>query len=112
VNCSSVNLNVFMSSSLAGGPKKIVPAGMNWHDEDGNESGGLALAQVPGWRDFGLAGGVRRITFDFTHQIKDAVRVGTYESSDGSVWRARNENAGLVVHDPEGRERVRRFIFE
>lgn len=115
--------------------RAIVPAGIIWHDEDGNESGGLALAQVPGWKDGGPAGKVRMFTFDFTHQITDAVRVGTYESSDGNVWRGgltvydrrpytpgpiessqgveriflgtRNEDAGLVIHDPEGRERIR-----
>lgn len=115
--------------------RAIVPAGIIWHDEDGNESGGLALAQVPEWKDGGPAGQVRMITFDFTHQITDAVRLGTYESSDGNVWRGgltvydrrpytpgpiessqgveriflgtRNEDAGLVVHDPEGRERIR-----
>lgn len=115
--------------------RAIVPAGIIWHDEDGNESGGLALAQVPAWKDGAPDGRVRMITFDFTHQITDAVRVGTYESSDGNVWRGgltvydrrpytpgpiessqgveriflgtRNEDAGLVIHDPEGRERIR-----
>lgn len=115
--------------------RAIVPAGIIWHDEDGNESGGLALAQVPQWKDGGTAGSVRMITFDFTHQITDAVRLGTYESSDGDVWRGgltvydrrpytpgpiessqgveriflgtRNGDAVLVVHDPEGRERIR-----
>lgn len=115
--------------------RAIIPAGIIWHDEDGNESGGLALAQVPQWKDGGPAGTVRMISFDYTHQITDAVRVGTYESSDGNVWRGgltvydrrpytpgpiessqgveriflgtRNEDAGLVVHDPEGRERIR-----
>lgn len=115
--------------------RSIVPAGILWHDEDGNESGGLALAEVPQWKDGGPEGRVRMISFDFTHQITDAVRIGTYESDDGDVWRGgltvydrrpykagpiqssqgveriflgtKNENAGLVVHDPEGRERIR-----
>lgn len=115
--------------------RSIVPAGLIWHDQDGNESGGLALAQVPQWKDGGPEGKVRMITFDFTHQITDAVRVGTYESNDGEKWRGgltvydrrpyragpiqssqgieriflgtQNENAGLVIHDPEGRERIR-----
>lgn len=115
--------------------RSIVPGGLIWHDEDGNESGGLALAEVPQWKDGGPEGRVRMITFDYTHQITDAVRMGTYESADGEVWRGgltvydrrpyeagpiqssqgveriflgtKNENAGLVVHDPEGRERIR-----
>lgn len=115
--------------------RSIVPAGLIWHDEDGNESGGLALAEVPQWKDGGPEGRVRMISFDYTHQITDAVRIGTYESADGNVWRGgltvydrrpyeagpiqssqgveriflgtRNENAGLVIHDPEGRERIR-----
>lgn len=115
--------------------RSIVPAGLIWHDKDGNESGGLALAQVPQWKDGGTEGNVRMITFDFTHQITDAVRLGTYESTDGDIWRGgltvydrrpykagpiessqgieriflgtKNEDAGLVIHDPEGRERIR-----
>lgn len=115
--------------------RSIVPAGLIWHDKEGNESGGLALAQVPQWKDGGPEGKVRMMTFDFTHQITDAVRVGTYESNDGDVWRGgltvydrrpyragpirssqgieriflgtKNQNAGLVIHDPEGRERIR-----
>lgn len=74
--------------------RSIVPAGLIWHDEDGNESGGLALAQVPQWKDGGTEGEVRMITFDFTHQITDAVRLGTYESTDGDIWRG-----GLTVYD-------------
>lgn len=115
--------------------RSIVPAGLIWHDKDGNESGGLALAEVPQWKDGAPEGRVRMVTFDFTHQITDAVRIGTYESNDGEVWTGgltvydrrpykagpiessqgvervflgtRNEDAGLVVHDPEGRERIR-----
>lgn len=115
--------------------RSIKPAGLIWHDEDGNESGGLATAPVPGWKDGGPAGNVRMLTFDFTHQITDAVRVGTYESDDGKHWRGgltvydrrpydpgpvessqgkeriflgtRNANAGLVIHDTEERERIR-----
>lgn len=115
--------------------RTIVPGGIIWHDEDGNESGGLALAQVPQWKDGGPEGRVRMITFDFTHQVTDAVRVGTYESTDGEVWRGgltvydrrpykpgpvessqgveriflgtKNGNGQLVIHDPEGRERIR-----
>lgn len=34
------------------------------------------------------------ITFDFTHQITDGVRLGTYESNDGDQWEG-----GLTVHD-------------
>jgi hypothetical protein len=114
--------------------RAIVPAGIIWHDEDGNESGGVAVAQVSGWSG-APEGRVRMITFDFTHQITDAVSVGTYESGDGEVWKGglavydrrpyvpgpiessqgvervflgtQNQDAGLVIHDPQGRERIR-----
>lgn len=115
--------------------RAIIPAGILWHDEDGNESGGLGIAEVAQWKDGGSEGRVRMITFDYTHQITDAVRVGTYESADGDIWRGgltvydrrpyepgpiessqgieriflgtKNQNANLVIHDPEGRERIR-----
>lgn len=29
--------------------RDITPAGVLWHDEDGDESGGLAVAPVSGW---------------------------------------------------------------
>jgi hypothetical protein len=114
--------------------RAIVPAGILWHDEDGDESGGLAVAPVPGWKG-APSGKVRMITFDYTHQITDAVRVGTFESDDGRRWEggltvydrrpfepgpvtrsqgvqriflgSENEYANLVILDTEERERIR-----
>ncbi|MEG3192320.1 hypothetical protein [Lysobacter sp. D1-1-M9] len=114
--------------------RAITPAGILWHDEDGDESGGLAVAPVPAWHG-APNGKVRMLTFDFTHQITDAVRLGTYESDDGTAWEGgltvydrrpfssgpiessqgtrriylgtQNEDAGLVILDSEERERIR-----
>lgn len=115
--------------------RDIVPAGILWHDADGNESGGLAIAPVSGWKGAPGTGRVRTITFDFTHQITDAVRLDTCESDDGERWSGgltvfdrrpfdagpvtssqgkeriylgtRNGDAGLVIRDAEERERIR-----
>jgi hypothetical protein len=114
--------------------RAIVPAGIIWHDQDGNESGGLAVAPVSSWKG-ASKGKVRMITFDFTHQITDAVRLDTFESDDGETWSGgltvydrrpyvagpvassqgkqriylgtQNGDAGLVVLDSEERERIR-----
>ncbi len=73
--------------------RDIAPAGILWHDEDSDESGGIGVAPVSRW--WGAPSGkVRMITFDFTHQITDGVRLGTYESDDGETWEG-----GLTVHD-------------
>ena len=110
-------------------PRAITPAAIIWYDEDGNESGGLAAAPLADGRK------MRMITFDFTHQLTDAVRMGTFESPDGAHWNAAFEafdrlpytpgeiqtsqgkrrivlgtedaDAGLVILDPEERERIR-----
>lgn len=115
-------------------PRAITPAGILWHDEDGNESGGLAVTSVPGWKG-APKGKVRMITFDFTHQITDALRLDTFESDDGETWSGgltvfdrrpyvagpvtssqgrerlylgtQNGHAGLVVRDAQERERIR-----
>lgn len=109
--------------------RAISPAGLLWHDEDGNESGGLITAPIPG------AGTQRGIVFDFMHQPTDAVSMGTFESADGGDWMAgvmvydrlpyspgpietsqgtrrimlgtHNEGAGLAILYPEERERIR-----
>ncbi|MGH7571533.1 MAG: hypothetical protein ACREMK_06785 [Gemmatimonadota bacterium] len=109
--------------------RSISPAGILWFDEDGNESGGLVTAPTGG------GGKQRGIIFDFTHQPTDAVSVGTIESGDGEVWMAglmvhdrlpyepgeigtsqgkrrillgtQNQDAGLVILDPQERERIR-----
>lgn len=74
--------------------RAIVPAGIVWHDRNGDESGGLAVAPVSGWKGAPGSGRVRMITFDFTHQITDAVRLDTFESDDGNTW-----TGGLTVYD-------------
>jgi hypothetical protein len=109
--------------------RAISPAGLIWHDEDGNESGGLVTAPLPG------VGTQRGIVFDFTRQPTDAISMGTFESADGEEWMAgvlvfdripyapgpiettqgvrrillgtHNEDAGLVILDPQERERIR-----
>lgn len=108
--------------------RDISPAGLLWHDEDGNESGGLAVAHRDGVNQ-------RMLIFDFTHQITDAIGMGTFESEDGEFWSAgmivhdrlpydpgpvetsqgtrrimlgtQNEDASLVILDPQERERIR-----
>lgn len=74
--------------------RSIVPAGIVWHDPNGDESGGLAIAPVSGWKGTPGSGRVRMLTFDFTHQITDAVRLDTFESDDGNTW-----SGGLTVYD-------------
>jgi len=114
--------------------RSIAPTGILWHDEDGDESGGIIVAPVSMWKG-APKGSVRTITFDFTHQITDAVRLETYESEDGNVWSGgltvfdrrpydagpitssqgkeriylgtQNGNAGLAIRDAQERERIR-----
>jgi len=74
--------------------RDIAPAGILWNDEDANESGGLTATSVSGWRGTAEDGRVRMLTFDFAHQITDAVRIGTFETDDGKVW-----HGGLTVFD-------------
>lgn len=115
--------------------RDIVPAGIIWHDSGGDESGGIAVADVSGWKGASGGGKVRMITFDFTRQLTDAVRLDTFESNDGSAWSGgltvfdrrphqagpvessqgkerlflgtQNGAAGLVIRDAEERERIR-----
>ena len=115
--------------------RDIVPAGIIWHDSGGDESGGIAVSDVSGWKGASRGGKVRMITFDFTHQLTDAVRLDTFESNDGSAWSGgltvfdrrpyqagplessqgkerlflgtQNGDAGLVIRDAEERERIR-----
>lgn len=109
--------------------RAVEPAGILWHDEDGNESGDLITSSTPD------GGKQRAVIFDLTHQPTDAVSLGTVESADGERWMAGlmihdrnpydpgpvetsqgkrrillgtdNANAGLVILDPEERERIR-----
>jgi hypothetical protein len=113
-------------------PRSIAPAAIIWRDEDGNESGGLVTAPLADGRK------MRIITFDFTHQPTDAVRMGTFESPDGERWMAgfeafdrvpyspgpikssqgvrrvmlgtREADAGLTILDPQERERIRMHV--
>ena len=115
--------------------RDIVPAGIVWHDRNGDESGGLAIAPVTGWKGRPGNGRVRMLTFDFNHQITDAVRLDTFESDDGESWSGgltvfdrrpyeagpvtssqgkeriylgtQNGDAGLSIRDSQERERIR-----
>lgn len=119
--------------------RSIAPAGIVWHDGNGDESGGLVTAPVTVWKGM-PRGTVRMMTFDYTQQITDAVRLGTYESDDGEVWEggltvydrrphepgpvvssqgrqrvflgSHGGNAGLVVMDDQERERIRIGVDE
>ena len=110
--------------------RSISPAGIIWHDEDGNESGGIGVAKFPDGTTK-----ARIIAFDFTHQPTDAIHMGTYESEDGEEWKGGltvydrrpytpgpvtssqgkkrvflgtdNQAAGLVIHDAQERERIK-----
>jgi hypothetical protein len=102
-------------------------AGMLFLDTKGGETGGLALAKL---RDNHVA----NLTFDYTYQLTDGIRLWKQESEDGARWRAafdifdrrpytgavessqgvqrialadENQNADLTISDPQGRPRVR-----
>jgi hypothetical protein len=103
-------------------------AGLLFLDPKGNEMGGLVSAKL---RENDIAG----FTFDFTHQQTDGIRMWKEESTDGGRWRAgfdifdrrpytggafestqgvqritlvdENQNAQLLVSDPQGRPRIR-----
>jgi fructose-bisphosphate aldolase class 1 len=102
-------------------------AGVLFLDTKGEETGGLALSQL---RDNNVA----TLTFDYTHQLTDGIRIWKQESVDGAKWRAafdifdrrpytgavessqgvqrialadENQKAELVISDPEGRPRIR-----
>jgi len=102
-------------------------AGVLFLDTKGEETGGLALSKL---RDNNLA----TLTFDYTYQLTDGIRIWKQESLDGANWRAafdifdrrpytgavessqgvqrialadENQKAELVISDPEGRPRIR-----
>ena len=102
-------------------------AGVLFLDTKGEETGGLALSKL---RDNNLA----TLTFDYTYQLTDGIRIWKKESTDGANWRAsfdifdrrpytgavestqgvqrialadENQKAELVISDPEGRPRIR-----
>jgi fructose-bisphosphate aldolase class 1 len=102
-------------------------AGVLFLDTKGEETGGLALSKL---RDNNLA----TLTFDYTYQLTDGIRIWKQESVDGAKWRAafdifdrrpytgavessqgvqrialadENQKAELVISDPDGRPRIR-----
>jgi hypothetical protein len=102
-------------------------AGVLFLDAKGQETGGLAFAKL---RDNELA----NLTFDYTYQLTDGIRIWKQESTDGAKWRAafdifdrrpytgavessqgvqrialadENQKAELLISDPQGRPRIR-----
>jgi hypothetical protein len=102
-------------------------AGVLFLDTKGEETGGLAFAKL---RDNDMA----NLTFDYTHQVTDGIRMWKQESADGATWRAgfdifdrrpytgavessqgvqrialadENQKAELLISDPQGRPRIR-----
>jgi hypothetical protein len=103
-------------------------AGLLFFDTKGEETGGLAFTKL---RDDDVA----NLTFDYTYQATDGIRIIKQESPDGSRWRAgfdifdrrpykpgpvessqgverialtdENQNAHLVISDTDGHPRIR-----
>jgi hypothetical protein len=102
-------------------------AGMVFLDTRGEETGGLVAAKL---RDTDVA----NLTFDYTYQLTDGIRMWKQESADGANWRAgfdildrrpytgrvessqgvprigladENQNAALVISDVQGHARIR-----
>src|ERR1700678_1398067 len=102
-------------------------AGVLFLDSKGDETGGLALAKL---RDNDVA----NLSFDYTYQLTDGIRIWKQESADGAMWRAaldifdrrpytgalessqgvqrialadENQKAELLISDPQGRPRIR-----
>lgn len=103
-------------------------AGLIFYDTNGDETGGLAFARL---RDEDMA----NMTFDYTYQPTDGIRIVRRESADGMRWQAgfdifdrrpykpgdiessqgiqrisladKNHDAQLVISDTEGRPRIR-----
>lgn len=102
-------------------------AGVLFLDSKGEETGGIALARL---RDNDVA----NLIFDYTYQPTDGIKILKEESADGTKWRAafdifdrrpytgavessqgvqrisltdQNQNAELVVSDPQGHQRIR-----
>ena len=107
-------------------------AGVLFLDTKGEETGGLALSKL---RDNNPA----TLTFDYTYQLTDGIRIWKQESVDGEKWRAafdifdrrpytgavessqgvqrialadENQKAELVISDPAGRPRIRIGVDE
>jgi hypothetical protein len=102
-------------------------AGVLFLDTKGEETGGLAMSKL---RDNNVA----TMTFDYTYQPTDGIRIWKQESVDGTNWRAafdifdrrpytgvvessqgvqrialadENQKAELVISDPDGHPRIR-----
>jgi hypothetical protein len=102
-------------------------AGLLFYDTKGDETGGLAIARLQN-------DDVTSITFDCTYQTTDCIRMWKRESTDGARLREsldifdrrpytgrvestqgvqritlsdENQNAQLLISDPQGRPRIR-----
>lgn len=103
-------------------------AGVIFYESDGDETGGIAMAQL---RD----NNQRALIFDYTHQLTDGVGMVMRESLDGEDWKSgffisdrrpyeegrltssqgveriwlsnETRDAALIISDPEGRPRIR-----
>jgi hypothetical protein len=103
-------------------------AGLLFYDSKGKENGGLALTKL---RDDDFS----NLTFDYTYQPTDGIRMIKQESPDGTSWKAgfdiydrrtfqpgptistqgvqrialtdENQNATLVISDTDGHPRIR-----
>lgn len=103
-------------------------AGLVFYDSTGKENGGLVLTKL---RDDDFS----NLTFDYTYQLTDGIRMIKQESPDGTRWKAgfdifdrrtfqpgpsdstqgvqrialtdENQNAHLVISDTDGHPRVR-----
>lgn len=103
-------------------------AGLVFFDQKGKETGGLVLTKL---RDDDFA----NLTFDYTYQLTDGIRMIKQESPDGKHWKAgfdifdrrtyqpgpsdssqgvqrialtdENQNAHLVISDTDGHPRIR-----
>lgn len=112
-------------------PRSVVPAGMVFYDEAGNERGGIGVMEVPG------RGEQAGMIFDY--QNSEAVGIGRYESADGETYIASiqindriplgsdimevgtaapprihltniNGRAAIELNDSEGKTRIRLFV--
>jgi hypothetical protein len=100
-------------------------AGLVFYDSTGKENGGLVLTKL---RDDDFS----NLTFDYTYQLTDGIRMIKQESPDGARWKAgfdifdrqsgpsevsqgiqrisltdENQNATLVISDTDGHPRLR-----
>ncbi len=116
-------------------PKRSIDdlVGFIFYEADGDEAGGLGLAQL---RDSKQTAFI----FDYTHQLTDGIGIVKREADDGAGWKSgffisdrrphepgdikssqgvervwlsnENQNAALVISDPVGRPRIRIGVDE